>query len=153
MADRRKKSEYYAFPAIFEVDHNDDDRICVEFPDLPNCFSDAKTIAEAVKNATEALENVLYWMEKDGNPIPKPSDIQAVECSIEQFKSLIVADMASARRAWNERSISRTVTMPAWLDELARVKKINVSKEVQDAIKAALGISANTRSAGPRTAA
>lgn len=120
MADKRKHPEVYAFPAIFETDTEDNGRICVSFPDLPNCFSDGVTMEEALIEATEALENVLYWMEKDGNPIPKPSDIRNIHFSGNQFTSIIVADMAAARQAWNNRSVSRIITMPAWLDGLAR---------------------------------
>lgn len=147
MADKRKHPEVYAFPAIFETDTEDNGRICVSFPDLPNCFSDGVTMEEALIEATEALENVLYWMEKDGNPIPKPSDIRNIHFSGNQFTSIIVADMAAARRAWDNRSVSRTITMPAWLDELAREGDINVSQVLQQTIKNILGVNHNAKTA------
>ena len=145
MADNRKNLELYAFPAIFEADVEDGGQICVSFPDLPSCFSNGKTVAEALTEATEALENVLYWMENDGNPIPEPSDIRSIHCSGNQFTSLIVTDMAAARRAWDNRSVSRTVTMPAWLDELARKEEINVSQILQQSIKKLLGVNQSAK--------
>ena len=66
----------------------------------------------SIVEATEALENVLYWMEKDGNSIPKPSDIRNIHFSGDQFTSIIVADMAAARRAWDNRSVSIKIKMP-----------------------------------------
>lgn len=97
MANNYKYSEIYIFPAIFEIC---DDNIHVSFPDLNNCFSDGKNIKEAVINATEALGNVLYWMEKDKQIIPVASDIRNVSILDNQFVSIIMADMLMVKKEW-----------------------------------------------------
>ena len=143
--DKRIRPEIYAFPAIFDRDDDDGGIINVTFPDLENCFANGATIEEAMTEAKEALENVLYWMERDEQSIPAPSDIRSISSEGEQFSSLVAADMGAARRSWENRSVSRTITLPGWLDELARQCEINFSQELQSAIKSTLGIHENPK--------
>lgn len=51
----------------------------VYFPDLPGCTSYGDTLSEAQKNAHDALALHLYGMEKDGDPVPAPSDTPEVD--------------------------------------------------------------------------
>ena len=135
-----EKKKAYAFPAVLTVDHDDNNAVIVSFPDLENCFSDGNDAAEALENAREALGNVLYWMEKDGHPIPEPTDINTLDVPAEAIKSLVSVDMAQVRKEWNTRSVSRTVTLPAWLDEKAKREQVNFSQVLQQALKDMLGI-------------
>jgi len=145
MVNKRKHPEYYAFPAVLEQDRNDGGVINVTFPDLENCFTNGATVEEALTEAKEALENVLYWMERDENGIPNPSDIRSIKCVGDQFSSLVVADMGAARRSWENRSVSRTITLPSWMDEMARQSNINFSQELQNAIKEKLQTDRNPK--------
>jgi len=147
MVDKRKHQEYYAFPAVLEQDMDDGGVINVTFPDLENCFANGATVEEALTEGKEALENVLYWMERDGKGIPAPSDIRSIKCVGDQFTSLIVADMGAARRSWENRSVSRTITLPSWMDEMARQSNINFSQELQNAIKERLQTDRNPKTA------
>lgn len=134
------KKKAYAFPAILSVDHEDNDAVLVSFPDLENCFADGDNTAEALEEAREALGNVLYWMEKDGHAIPNPTDINEIEAPEGAIKSLVAVDMTSVRKEWSRRSVNRTVTLPAWLDERAKKEQLNFSQLLQQALKDALGI-------------
>ena len=88
----------YIFPAIFKEDLFDDNKtIYVSFPDLENCFTDGIDLKNAIKNAKEALGNVLYWMEKDGDKIPNPTDIKDVKINENEIKTLITVDMVKVR--------------------------------------------------------
>ena len=64
--------DIYIYPAILNYT---DKGIAIEFPDLPGCLPCADTTEEAVKNAKEAMGLHLCGMEKDNDPIPKPTDI------------------------------------------------------------------------------
>lgn len=132
---KRQEKDVYAYPAILRTDCDDDNAVLVTFPDLENCFADGINMAQALEEAREALGNVLYWMEKDGNPIPKPSDIRDVQISGDEIKSLVAADMAEVRKAWDNRCVSRTVTLPAWLDSMAKKEQVNFSQTLQYALK------------------
>lgn len=43
-----------------------------EFPDLPGCIADGKTVEEALHNAEDALEAWLATAKEFGDPIPEP---------------------------------------------------------------------------------
>jgi antitoxin HicB len=45
----------------------------VEYPDIPGCMSDGKTIEEAVTNGREALRDCMEVFRESGRKIPKPS--------------------------------------------------------------------------------
>ena len=45
----------------------------IEFPDLPGCFSDGATIAEAITNGRDALASWIATATEFGDPIPSPS--------------------------------------------------------------------------------
>ena len=62
--------DHYAYPAIFYEGY---DGLSIEFPDLPDCLPYVRTVKDAVKSAKEALQLYLYNLEKNGEPIPKPS--------------------------------------------------------------------------------
>lgn len=72
--DRMKKITY---PGVFEPAAGGG--FSVYFPDLPGCISYGATLAEAQKNAQDALMLHLYGMEKDGDPIPAPSATPEVD--------------------------------------------------------------------------
>jgi len=43
-----------------------------EYPEIPGCMSDGKTIEEAIANGREALRDCLDVFEKSGRKAPKP---------------------------------------------------------------------------------
>lgn len=44
----------------------------ISFPDLPGCMSDGDTMAEAKKNAAEAIASYLASCRKHNDPVPEP---------------------------------------------------------------------------------
>lgn len=44
-------------------------------PSLPGCYSQGKTVSEALANIREAIELVLEDMESRGGEIPDPSEV------------------------------------------------------------------------------
>jgi antitoxin HicB len=44
-------------------------------PTLPGCYSQGKTVTEALANIREAIELVLEDMESRGEPVPDPRDV------------------------------------------------------------------------------
>lgn len=44
----------------------------IEFPDLPGCISDGKTIDEAITNGTDAKQEWLAAAKKSGRSTPEP---------------------------------------------------------------------------------
>lgn len=63
------------YPAIIEQGI---DSFGVYFPDLPGCVSAGRTVQEAALGAEEALQGHLAVMAEHGDPIPAPSEIDAI---------------------------------------------------------------------------
>lgn len=77
------------YPAIVE---RGPDGFGVYFPDLPGCVSAGRTMQEAALGAEEALTGHLAVMAEHGDPIPDPSEIDAIEAeegSIEVARILV----------------------------------------------------------------
>lgn len=50
----------------------------VSFPDFPGCITAGDTLDEAFKNSTEILPFHMQGLAEDGEPIPEPSNLEAV---------------------------------------------------------------------------
>lgn len=127
----------YIFPAIF---HEDADGISIYFPDLPGCLPCADSLEEAFANAREALQLHLYGMEEDGETIPSPSSIASIHCEPKESLAMIEAWMPPFREKMANKATNRTVTIPRWLDTLAKRQKVNYSHLLQEALKRYLGV-------------
>ncbi|MBD7937149.1 type II toxin-antitoxin system HicB family antitoxin [Cytobacillus sp. Sa5YUA1] len=127
----------YVFPAIFDYA---DDGISVEFPDLPGCLTFGNTDEEALEMAKEAMGLHLYSMEKDGDLIPNPTGFRDIRVESNQVVVLVEVWMPLLRDQVDNQAIKKTLTIPQWLDEAAKEKKVNFSRVLQDALKDLLGI-------------
>ena len=132
-----KQPERYFFPAVFT--YEPDQEIAVVFPDL-DCATSGENDDDALLSARELLGSVLYGMEEDGEPIPAPSALNAVHAEDNERVVLVDVYMPSIRMAKVNRSVNRTVTLPAWLNAAALEKNINFSQVLQDALKKNLGL-------------
>ena len=83
----------------------------------------------------EALGLHLWGMEQDGEELPAPSAIKDVETEENEVIALIEVYMPSIRMAQENRSVNRTVTLPAWLNAKALEYGVNFSQVLQDALK------------------
>ena len=128
---------YYSYPAFF---YFDDDGISIEFPDLPGCLPCAHNQEEAFRNAREAMGLHLYGMEQDGDPIPAATPVDQLHPEDGAVVVMVEAFMPAIRDRQNNKSVNRTVTLPAWLNAAALERNINFSQVLQDAIKAQIGL-------------
>ena len=128
----KKLPERYVYPALFA--YESDGRITVEFPDVPVAtFGDNEE--EAFLMARECLGLVMYGLEEDGDDIPAPSHIKDIKIDKDHYVSMVDVYMPSIRMAKNNKSVNRTVTLPAWLNYKALEMNINFSQILQDALK------------------
>ena len=127
----------YSFIAIV---YTDDDGISVEFPDLPGCLPCAEAIDEAVDNAREALGLHLWGMEQDGETIPEPSTIKDIQIGDGGVPMLVDVFMPPFRDKLTNRFVKKTLSLPAWLADLADKDGVNCSKVFQAALIDYLGV-------------
>lgn len=127
----------YSFIAVV---YTDDDGVSVEFPDLPGCLPCAESIDEAVENAREALGLHLWGMEQDGEAIPKPSTIKEIKVEDGGIPMLVDVFMPPFRDKLQNRFVKKTLSLPAWLADLADKDGVNCSKVFQSALIDYLGV-------------
>ncbi len=127
-----KKVERYFYPAIFTYEPNQE--IAVVFPDL-DCATSGTSDEDALLSARELLGCVLNGLEEDHEQIPIPTPLSGI--SIQENERVVLVDvyMPSVRMAQVNRSVNRTVTLPAWLNAAALERNINFSQVLQEALK------------------
>lgn len=128
-----KKPIRYVFPAVFTYENGQE--IAVVFPDLDVATSGVDD-NDALLSARELLGCVLYGLEEDNEPIPEPTHLADVVVEANERAVLVDVYMPSIRSAKVNRSVNRTVTLPAWLNAAAQERNINFSQVLQDALKA-----------------
>lgn len=132
-----KKVERYFYPAVFIYEPGKE--IAVDFPDL-KCATSGTNDNDAFLSARELLGCVLNGLEEDGEAIPAPSPLSEIKTKDNERVVLIDVYMPSVRMANRNRSVNRTVTLPAWLNAAALERNINFSQVLQDALKTQLHI-------------
>lgn len=140
-----------AYPVIFtEVDTN----ILIEVPDL-GIFTEANeegktkgTMADAIMMARDAIGISCINAEDAGKEMIEASEMSDVDISKGTFYeegagiiSLVDVDLAVYRRLLDNKTVRRNVTLPNWLNQEAEKAHVNVSKVLQEALMAKLGVS------------
>lgn len=125
----------FIYPAIV---HDDADGLWAEFPDLPGCSTQGDTQGELLTNAAEAMECYLLGLFEDGGSVPVPTSPSAIHLTEPgAYISLIRSDVDLAK---NTRSVKKTLTIPAWLNQRAQEQRVNFSKVLQTALMKELKI-------------
>lgn len=133
----RGNKDIRTYPAIFSRSGKN---IAVEFPDLPGCATFGTSEAEAVARAKEALEGFLYYSERDGDVIPAPTPFDKVQVRPGEAVSLVSVRMDIVREEEANKSVTKSVTLPNWLNRLAMEAKLNFSGILQEGLKKKLGV-------------
>jgi predicted RNase H-like HicB family nuclease len=132
-----KKPEKYVYPAIFT--YEEDGQISVEFPDL-GCATCADNDEKALEAAKELLSVYMNGLEEDGDNIPSPTPMNKISENPNERAFLIDVYMPVIRHRHENRSVSQTVTMPAWLNAAVKEQNINISQTLQKALINDLGL-------------
>lgn len=129
------------YPACF---FKEEDGYSVVFPDLNWLATCGKNEKEAFNMAIDCLAGYIYSMKRDGENIPDASSVN--EISLKKVAKQLDADMEGAfinlvsvdvdeyAKMHFERSVRKTLTIPAWLDTAAKERNINFSQVLQEAL-------------------
>lgn len=127
-----KRKESYEFVAIFNYES---DGINITFPDLKEAISCASTTKEALKNAKEVLELVLFNREQENIDIPESTPLEKIKCSENERTVNISVWMPLVRNEMEEQAVKKTLTIPQWLNKMAEEQNVNFSQVLQAALK------------------
>ena len=133
-----------SYPACFFKEENG---YSVIFPNL-NTATSGETLDEAMAMAIDCLAGYIYMLRQDGEAVPDPSPMAAVSPERvaaeldfdpgENFVSLVTVDVDEYAKKHFEKSVRKTLTIPAWLNALALENGVNFSQVLQEALKARL---------------
>ena len=136
-----------AYPACFIKEKNG---YSIIFPDLNDLATCGSTLDEALTMAVDCLAGYLYWLQKDGETPPIPSlpsqiDPNAIAAELEvpleeAFVNMVTVDVAEYAKTHFEKSVKKTLTIPAWLNSAALERNINFSQVLQEALKNQLNL-------------
>lgn len=134
-----------AYPACFIKESTG---YSVIFPDLNHLSTCGHTLDEALVMAVDCLAGYLHWLQEDGETAPAASPIDKVnlteivkELEIqpdEAFINMVTVDVTEYAKTHFEKSVKKTLTIPAWLNKAALEQNINFSQVLQDALKSQL---------------
>ncbi len=123
--------ENYIYPAKIECDK---DLVRIEFLDFPNMSPvEADTKEDAIHFAQECLALEILDYESRNQELPVPTDNETNVVYIHIW-------MPYYRNASKEIYVKKNVTIPQWLDILAKENKVNYSAALVKGIKLLLGI-------------
>lgn len=123
----------------------------VIFPDFNYGATQGDTLDEAIEMAQDYIGTWLYDDYIHVKELPKPSNINDISLKIaedekeyyipnESFKSLVSLDMEKYVRECKTQIVRKNVSIPSWLNEMAKRYNLNFSNLLQEAIKKELGI-------------
>ena len=134
----------YVYPAVFTQEGNTG--YTISFPDLEHIYTAAEDLESGMDEAQDALALMIYQYEIDGTHFKKPSRIQDISTDENQFVTLVSADTLIYRKMFAKKAVKKTLTIPGWLDELAKSENINFSQVLQDGLIERLDLNGSTGS-------
>lgn len=126
----------YFYPAIFQVE---EEGYSVFVPDIPGCMTQGDTMEEALTMAQEAIGLMLENVAPADYPAASlPQDLPLEK---DQFAVMVPFDKLAYDKAYNAKSVKKTLSVPKWLDTLAMEHNVNFSNILQNALMRELGVS------------
>jgi len=120
---------------IIATEFNDDGHYYVATsPNINGMVTQGDTLADLAYQAEDAIATML-----DGETYPEPQDPSEWKLDSNQRIIYISVDMDKWLKK-NTQTVRRTITVPQYLNDLAKERKVNVSRIATDALKAELGV-------------
>ena len=129
-----KKKLLFTYPAIFTLE---DGEYWVEFIDLKGCFSEGKTLSEAMENSKEAMG--LYLEDLEAYP-ECTTNIKDIKLEENQIISFVTINLEEHKKKYENKSVKKTLSIPAWLNTAAEKEHVNFSQILQQALMETLNI-------------
>ena len=130
-----------AYPACF---FKEDNGYSVIFPDLNYLATNGSSLDNALSMAVDCLASYLFWLTKENEKFPIPSQINDVKPEVlaeelefeyeECFVNIITVDVAEYAKIHFEKTVRKNLTIPAWLNDAAIKQNLNFSQILQEAL-------------------
>lgn len=125
-----KKKLFY--PAIFHI--AEEGGYWVTFPDFPEAFTQGDSMEEAYSMAVDSLGFTISERKKAHENIPTATSFDSLKSEADSVVVAIQFDMLDYLKKHNNKAVKKTLSIPAWLNELAVDAGINFSQTLQEAL-------------------
>lgn len=129
--------ENYVYPVVLQ---KADDVYLITFPDFPGHMTEADTEEEAIIAAQEVLALCISDNEDQGKENPKPTSQENIELEAGSKVIYVHLWMPYFRKVQKIVYVKKTLTIPKWIDEMAKAKNVNFSAILVKGLKRELGI-------------
>lgn len=136
----------------FIAEYNDE--FLVYIPDM-EIYTEGKDFADAIEMARDAIGLKGIDYEDDGKELPAPSNQEQALMKAKEDTDIfdystglityIDVDFSEYRRKIDLKTVRRNVALPSWLNYEAEHAGINVSRVLQEALMATLGVPRNNK--------
>ncbi|MFD0897722.1 type II toxin-antitoxin system HicB family antitoxin [Loigolactobacillus binensis] len=120
------------YPVILS---KDGDYIFVQVPDIAGGFTQGNDLKDAIVMAEDLIGNLLA----DVSVYPKASAPADIKLATDEQLVYVSVDIDAFRRKYG-KLVRKNITIPEYLNRLAKDQKINVSQVATAALKVKLGI-------------
>lgn len=121
----------FYYPAVFQ---KEEVGYSVWVPDIQGCVSQGDTFDEAMEYIKDAIGICLDLIVQNGNVPPKATEPNGIDLEHDQFVAVVSFDFDEYQKKHGEKSVKKTLTLPAWLNTLSERKNINFSQVLQNAL-------------------
>ena len=121
----------FYYPAVFQ---KEEVGYSVWVPDIQGCVSQGDTFDEAMEYIKDAIGICIDLVVQNGNVPPKATEPNGIELEPDQFVAVVSFDFDEYQKKHGEKSVKKTLTLPAWLNTLSERKNINFSQVLQNAL-------------------
>lgn len=120
-----------AYPVVFT---KLDDGYMAFIPDF-EINTQGDNLPEAINMARDAIGVMGIDKQDEGEPLPEPSPIANIKHENGDIVSMVDIDFSAYRRAVENRTVRKNVTLPSWLNDLAEKNDVNFSAVLQEGLK------------------
>ena len=125
----------YFYPVIFEPEEVG---VSVYVPDLPGCVTQGDSLEEALEYVQDAIGLMLEDVKPEDYPVASvPNEL---ELKGQQFVMMVAFDKLAYDRKYNSKAVKKTLSIPAWLNNMAQERNVNFSNVLRKALLAELGV-------------
>lgn len=129
---------YINYPALFFKENGS---YSVVFPDLNDLATFGNSYDNAMAMAVDLLAGEFHWAKLHSEAVPEPSKIEDIKPDDGSFPVLVSFDVDDYIKKNFEKPVKKTLSIPKWLDDTCKAKRIKFSKVLQEALKHEIGLS------------
>lgn len=135
--EERAMKENYVYPVVLQKEGGG---YLITFPDFPGQMTEAGTEEDAIVAAQEVLALNISENEDLGQENPEPKKQEDIELGKGHKLVYIHLWMPYFRQVQKVVYVKKTLTIPKWIDEMAKAKNVNFSSVLVKGLKKELGI-------------